>query len=114
MTITQQDWNLMTSMPGCLPEGDAVQPYINATPDEALDALLDEAAFQCEHDMTDECLDGECLSCSDEALIAQYRRGEGRADALFLLGRDHGFSIWLESYANGFGATVELIPVSAE
>ena len=99
---TLHTWTITTHMPGYLPEGDGVEPF-DATADDAITALLDEAEFQVgEIDYEDE------IVTSDLALIDSYRVGDGRGDLLFLLDRDGEVSIRLESYANGFGGYVSL------
>lgn len=100
-------WTITTAMPGYLPEGDGAEPF-EATADDAITALLDEADFQ----VGDEGIDDDEIVASDRALIEQYRRGEGRGDLLFLLNRDGEVGIRIESYANWFGATVLLSRVA--
>ena len=104
-------WIITVNLPGYLPNGDNVEPFEAELP-EALDALLDEAEYQSDHEHESD--DDECESCSDEAFIASLRRGEGRGDALFALTRERRLSIRLDGYANSFGLMVELHEAEAE
>lgn len=99
-------WTITTHMPGYLPEN--IDEPFEATDEEALDALLDEADFQLDgigdYDDADE---NEAWT-SDVALFESYRRGEGRADLLAMLRDERSLSLRMESYANGFGGYVTL------
>lgn len=89
---------------GFMPEGDSVEAF-EATPTDAVDALLDEAD-QAVGDC--ECGDPDCTTFSDLALIESLRGAEGRGDLLANLNRYGMVAIGIESYANDFGGLVRL------
>jgi len=94
------------ALPGCLPEGDLVEPF-TATLDDAVTALLDEADQVLDRD---DCDGGEAWS-GDLALVESYRGAEGRGDLIWVLAEHGEVSIPLESYANDFGAHLTLTRV---
>lgn len=108
-TNTTHEWIITTSLAGAyLAEGEP--EAFEATTDEALSALLDEAAFQLDATYDDSDSDGdedEVLQ-SDLAYVESLRGFEGRGDLLFTLERDNEVSIKLESFASGFGGVVTL------
>jgi hypothetical protein len=105
-------YTIATNMPGYLSESDA-EPF-DASPDEAIEALLDEAEVQL-GDPDDEADPmGDELYNGDTAVIELSRGSEGRGDLLFNLETFKVASIWLDSYANGFGAWVVLREVGAD
>jgi len=95
-------YTITTNMPGYLSESDAES--FEASPETAIAALIDEAEFQLDSDS--EYIDEAFYS--DQALVESFRNYEGRADLLAQLERNGEASIYLESYANGFGGFVRL------
>jgi hypothetical protein len=92
---------------GYLPDGDTPPEPFDATIDDAIGALLDEAEFQLGDDW-----DEDAIEASDLAFIQSLRGHEGHGDLLATFIQNRTVGVGIESYANGFGGTVRLTEVT--